>query len=466
MLQKSYPFIFRGILGTLAVLGLVVWSGCGSISLQARQNPKYQNAMRADQRLRQTNSVQNNSPDQRSSSSHASNQRSTSQASSQSTSQASAPSNANFASDHVFELYYEQLTDEEKYVYDLVYEALMSYQNTVEYPFILEETNRAVWSVFYDHPEIFWATHVYNVTETNYNNGNYSSLLTLEYYQFDKSIDAVKREIENEMAKWFPDIDQYKTEYERERYIHDQIVKNTTYQLNPDYRHSIYSVFVNRIAVCEGFARAFQYAMLKYGLNATYIGGERKGEGHSWAQVYIQGNCYNVDVTDGYLKPNEDRGNSGNLPVYTRFNLTDAELKPLGYVRDSDIDSDIVALPVCGKRTFSFENTFGTQALSDIYSEYFNIPSQHVVNQRSQHDNNMKRAGYEAHGSSYRVYEIVTDQKLMKELYDLDTAKNKSGYVNELWNSKFKQYKKHRSSSSYTEVTPSSYLMYFDEYYQ
>ena len=474
MSQKLHPYLFRIVLGILAVIGLVVWSGCGSISLQARQNPKYQNAMRADQRLKQTNSVQNSTPDQRSASSHAANQRSTyvsnarltSSASDPSVSPSTAPSTANVASDQVFELYYAQLTDKEKYVYDLVYEAFMAYQTTVEYPFVLEETNRPVWSLFNDHPEIFWASHEYSVTATGSVDGFGSTVLHLQYYEFDKSIDEVKQDIEREMDRWFPDVYQYKTEFERERYIHDQIIVNTTYQLNPDYRHSIYSVFMNRTAVCEGFARAFQYAMLKYGMNATYVDGQDGDVGHSWTQVFIQGNCYNVDITNGSTNPDADFGNTIKLPNYKKFNLTDAEIERLGYVRDSDIRDDEVAIPACGTREFSFEDTLGTEVLAEVYNNYFNIPPQHIVNRRSQHDANMKKAGYEAQGNQYRVYEIVTGQSLMQELYELDNAKNNAGYVNELWNSKFKNYKRHQNSCSYIQVTKSSYLMYFEERYK
>lgn len=360
--------------------------------------------------------------------------------------------------------YYEQLNDAEKQVYALIYDAYLSHRTSVEYPFVLPNLPPVVWAVMNDHPDLFWMRQDHKSTVTEWEDGSVSTLVELRYFEFDKPVDVVQKEIEREVARWFPNINKYKTDFEKEKYIHDQIILNTTYDREPDYRQSIYSVFINKKAVCEGYARAMQYAMLRYGLRARYIPGEKGKEGHSWTQVIIDGKCYNVDVTDDVLKPSVDKNIREKMPAYFKFNLTDAELRQLGYVRDSDLGKDI-ALSVCGTEEFSFEETFGPEALQEVYSKYMDIPPHHVVRTREQHDAVMREAGLNAKQAHYRVHEIVTGKALMREIYNLDAAKNKRGYVDEVWQTRFDNYRHHRSSVSYVDVTKVSFLAFSDEYY-
>jgi hypothetical protein len=367
--------------------------------------------------------------------------------------------------ENAFLPYYDQLDDAEKHVYNLVYDAYMTGETTVEFPFTIDETSRPVWSVMNDHPEIFWMRQDHQSVVTDFGNGTYKTTLKLRYEDFGRPIADIQDEIEDVIHAWFPNIHHYQTPYEIEKYIHDQIIIHTDYTDHANYRHSIYSVFIDKKALCEGYARAFQYILLRSGIDAVYIPGTNKGEGHSWVQVYIDGACYNVDVTDDVLKPDSARGNKSKMPAYFKFNLTDEEIRQIGYLRDSDADPKEVKLPVCNSKPFSFENTFGNYALQEVYGQYLHLPRHHVVGTREQHNEIMLEAGKSANSAQYRVFEIVTSPSLMRELYNLDSKANAKGYYDALWKTKFNQYEHHRSAVSYTEVTKTSSLAYFDEFY-
>lgn len=90
----------------------------------------------------------------------------------------------------------------------------------------------------------------------------------------------------------------------RVKAVHDYIVLNCTYDYDNYLNHTIPSisytlegVFTKKIAVCDGYAKAFKLCMEMLGLKCDRITGIANGGGHAWNGVYIKGDYYLVDCT-------------------------------------------------------------------------------------------------------------------------------------------------------------------------
>ncbi len=75
-------------------------------------------------------------------------------------------------------------------------------------------------------------------------------------------------------------------EYDYARYLDDTM---------PDEAYTILGVFINRYAVCSGYAKAYKYLLDKVGVKNYYISSDVLN--HSWNIVYVDGKPYHVDTT-------------------------------------------------------------------------------------------------------------------------------------------------------------------------
>lgn len=118
------------------------------------------------------------------------------------------------------------------------------------------------------------------------------------------------------------------SDYDKEIAIHDYLVNTIRYTQNiqGDKPYTMYGALIDRSAVCQGYAEAFDYLCELAGLDAmvatgtAYQGGS--GVRHAWNIVRIDGAYYHVDVT--WDDPTTQDGS--DVLQYYYFNLTDAEI--------------------------------------------------------------------------------------------------------------------------------------------
>ena len=87
------------------------------------------------------------------------------------------------------------------------------------------------------------------------------------------------------------------SEYDQVKAFHDYIVNNTEYRETGERSHSAIGSLVDGLAVCEGYAKAFDLLCYLSGIECLCINGTGNGGGHGWNKVKIDGEWYNVDVT-------------------------------------------------------------------------------------------------------------------------------------------------------------------------
>ena len=191
---------------------------------------------------------------------------------------------------------FDSLTDAQKQWYRDIEKSLGAMEETVRLSQEgieagLDETciDQIFQCVLIDHPELFY---VEGYTYTKYERGG--SLLAIDFsgtYSMDSQSALTRKEaIEAGAAVYLSGIAAESSEYEKVKYVYETLIRNTDYDLNSVDNQNIYSVFVNHLSVCQGYAKAAQYLLNRLGVECTLVMGTvDTGEGHAWNLVKVDG---------------------------------------------------------------------------------------------------------------------------------------------------------------------------------
>ncbi len=141
----------------------------------------------------------------------------------------------------------------------------------------------------------------------------------------EKELDDVDRILAEAIKPGMSDL-------EKIRAIHNWLVRNVRYDTEglasgniPETSFTAEGLFETRIAVCDGYAKAFVVLATRAGFDAIRVTGTgfngSSTELHAWNQVKWNGNWYNVDVT--WDDPVTDSDYGDNLQ-YTYFMIPDS----------------------------------------------------------------------------------------------------------------------------------------------
>lgn len=174
-------------------------------------------------------------------------------------------------------------------------------------------------SVEEDNPYLFWLDSYYSFTSNH--NGDFELTLRSRFnkktqVKCKKQLNAV---INSVLEGLKPDM----SEFDRELYIHDYIIKNCKYKKNNDNEkhYNAYGCLVEQKAVCEGYNDAFGLLLSYAGVNSTPISGSdntENGINHVWSAVQLDGDWYHTDVTWDDTK---------EYSMYDYLNLTTKQIR-------------------------------------------------------------------------------------------------------------------------------------------
>ena len=242
--------------------------------------------------------------------------------------------------------YYSLLDDEEKAVYDQILEGIGNRSDLfgVNTDMDADRLSQISHFVFCDHPELFWFKGAYHYTD-------YGDHYSMEYaYTLtQEEIDARQAEITAATEEFLAGVDEDLSDYEKIKMVYDYLCFNTVYQNSPDDQN-IYSTFVSRETVCEGYARGAEYLLQQLGIPCILIEGNANDDSHAWNAVLCDGKWYGMDVTWGDM----DYGMKGSvmnapeeLEANYAFLLSDDEefYTQQGRVPDAEFFTGV--LPAC-----------------------------------------------------------------------------------------------------------------------
>lgn len=202
--------------------------------------------------------------------------------------------------------------------------------------------------VMNDHPELFY---VEGYTYTLYTYGDvldkiaFSGSYTMDLAQREERLGQMNQVV----AECLAQISMDAPDYEKVKYVYEYLVSNTEYNQNASDNQNIYSVFVGKQSVCQGYAKATQFLLQKLGIQCTLVMGNVVGvrdEGHAWNLVRVDGQYYYVDTTWGdpsYQTTESEQINIASLPqiTYDYLCVTTDELQK------THVIDNVVPLPVC-----------------------------------------------------------------------------------------------------------------------
>ncbi len=283
---------------------------------------------------------------------------------------------------------YTLLNDTEKQIYNDICKGIETQQNYInikKYKLSATDLEKIFNKVTADNPQYFWLTKFFQYAYYDINGKTEITHIILCYTDgtltdnFDddnnfittadrEKIKSQKIAFDKKITDFLNSFSKDLSTIEKERLIHDFVLKTIVYaekelekplERDSDNYLRIYDVYgamVDGYAVCEGYAKLFQYLCYQAGINATLVIGESENESHAWNTVNIENEWYHIDTTWN------DGSTTDGMPLYTYYNLTTAQIS-----KDHIIDSSIYAVPEATSEKYSFKNTYGI--VVDRYSK-------------------------------------------------------------------------------------------------
>jgi len=323
---------------------------------------------------------------------------------------------------------YNKLNENQKKIYsgialsvrDLNEAALLDNYTDGNLELISEDVKVAMSAFFADHPEVFYLNLTYKIS--------LSKSILNERIRIDLTYNINnKNELETKLIEVESVINSYITnlqgnnDFEKELYLHDKVALDVKYYSDttdisqvPEVYHTIYGTFVEKQAVCDGFAKAMQILLDRINIDTMFVTGMIGSVPHAWNLVKIDDQWYHLDLTsDKYVK--EEDGTTKTV-VHTYFNVTDEAI-----LRSHIIDNKEL-IPVANVTI----NNYYIKTNSYIYTT-------------DNFDNKIKtlveaQKGRNALEFASNVIDVPT--KLLNVLYDI----NFNGYRNGGANVKMKYY--------------------------
>ena len=197
-----------------------------------------------------------------------------------------------------------------------------------------------------DNPQIFWTSSTFGfLIHEEY---EYTAVQLYSRYSPDELVKCVSDFLYN-VNGFYYSLEDSLSEYELEKKIHDLIIDNCEYDESinldeevPTERSDVfesYGALVNKVAVCEGYAKAFQLLCHGVGIECMNVIGVSDDQLHKWNTVKLDGDWYYVDTTWDDTKDKALR--------YDYFNITEKQL--LSDHEFSPLASEMSDEEICGE---------------------------------------------------------------------------------------------------------------------
>ena len=278
------------------------------------------------------------------------------------------------------------LSESEAVVYDSFLDALLNFKPEIT-SLPLQMTAEEVFAMFemvlVDHPEIFW----FRGNETCYSDPRTNKVVKIElaFRYTEAEADKARDEIIAVIQPFLDTINDNMSDFEVALRAYETLVNLVDYDTlalekqdkippmvkhaKPDPIRTIYGVFVDRKAVCAGYARAYQFLLKLMGIESAFV----SSGVHAWNLVKLEGDYYHLDVTWADGSDTKREIDSGNRINYSFFCVTTSEITSL----DAHQPTGLLKLPLCTATKCNYHHRFGLyfdsydeQAICDAVCAY------------------------------------------------------------------------------------------------
>ncbi len=182
-----------------------------------------------------------------------------------------------------------------------------------------------------DHPESFWFSSKFQYSTFE---GKLLSV-TLLYQDSDPgSVQFGRDLVDSTVEELLGLLTEDMGDYDKALTLYDALIDRCSYVTDAPNAHNIYGALVDGEAVCEGYALAYQYLLMRAGIPAMYVTGYSR-EDHAWNAMQLDGQWYYADATW-----DDPKGNDGTFRYYGHFALTREMMD-----WDHEAYEDVIPLP-------------------------------------------------------------------------------------------------------------------------
>lgn len=192
------------------------------------------------------------------------------------------------------------------------YDAVMQNQAWDVYSYGFQYTNAvyvdALANLIFLNPELFFIS---DLSYSYYSNGNIGSFTPIYDYGYETAMEQHKElaTAAQEILCRFQRSDL--SDLELALLVHDYLAANYEYHTptadqnlqHPIGKYTAYNLLVEGTAVCQGYAEAYAYLMMQFGINCGLCSSDALN--HAWNIIELDGKEYHVDVT--WDDPSVDR---------------------------------------------------------------------------------------------------------------------------------------------------------------
>ena len=259
------------------------------------------------------------------------------------------------------------LSEGKQQVYDLFYDALVNFTPEItDFPIELtpDDVHRLFESVMIDHPEIFW----FRFNDDSYVDSNGKVVRVELGFRYTKEeAEAATEKIMESIQPFIESINDSMSDFEVVLRAYETLVNLVDYDTltldkqdlqtprerrsKPDPIRTVYGVFVDKKAVCAGYARAFQLILNAVGIESAFV----SSGVHAWNLVKLEGDYYHIDVTWADSSNTKASDDGGDAIDYSFFCVTTEEILKL----PSHMPTDILVLPDCTAIKCNYYHRFG-----------------------------------------------------------------------------------------------------------
>lgn len=232
--------------------------------------------------------------------------------------------------------YRAMLTYAQQTLYDQIFENAMKLNTSFKLGSTLDNSSMltVMTAVYNDHPELFW---IDTSCSYEYTTDGKVGFVMLNFNDTASAISINKSKFDTEVNDIIAQTAGLENDLDKEKFVYKCLMDRISYDESSALNQSAYSAIVNGRSVCAGYARSFQYIMLKLGIPCYLCTGEAQGNPHGWNIIKINGNYYNADMTW------DDTVHEGsNKTSFQYFNIPDSVI-----LKDHSRKDLSLNLPVC-----------------------------------------------------------------------------------------------------------------------
>ncbi len=295
--------------------------------------------------------------------------------------------------------FYRSLSDREKQLYRLLLDGLPKRQTKYRFNVCGLDFERTWDALYQDSPELYFVKNYY---EISYNSSQFS-FTNPDLFSFSP---LEQREIDEKLEQILRQLDVHDSAFEKELAVHNYIVHTCKYDWAHDTRgtqsaihtknHCLVGPLIDGLGVCEGFAKAAQYLLLRLGVPTVFYTGctwqtpqERPKpgapDGHAWVAVCIDEKWYHLDISHDVClthPQNQAPSDTVRVPLYCYFNVSDEEI-----LQDHSFDVKKYSGIQCTSYLYNYYQKYkrfyhNSQQIKNAIVQYFSVPAQSAKTKR------------------------------------------------------------------------------------